>query len=61
MYYFRHVTRIQEGASYEDIEDGDCFEEGWEITDEDGEIIYDFADDETKEEHERFNYESVYD
>ena len=41
-------TRIQEGASWEDIQEGDCYETGYEICDSDGEIIYDFADEDTK-------------
>ena len=48
-------TRIQEGASWEDIQDGDCYETGYEICDENGEIIYDFADEDTKNFYENLN------
>ena len=45
-------TRIQEGAS---SEDDDCYETGYEISDSDGEIIYDFADEDTKNWYEELN------
>ena len=48
-------TRIQEGASWEDIQDGDCYETGYEISNSDGEIIYDFADEDTKNWYEELN------
>ena len=48
-------TRIQEGASWEDIQDGDCYETGYEICDENGEIVYDFADEGTKDYYEELN------
>ena len=48
-------TRIQEGASWEDIQDGDCYETGYEICDSDGEIIYDFADENIKDYYEKLN------
>ncbi len=48
-------TRIQEGASWEDIQDGDCYETGYEICDDNGEIIYDFADESTKNWYENLN------
>lgn len=48
-------TRIQEGASWEDIQEGDCYENGYEICDSDGEIIYDFADEDTKNWYEELN------
>ena len=48
-------TRIQEGASWEDIQDGDCYETGYEICDSDEEIIYDFADEDTKNWYENLN------
>ena len=48
-------TRIQEGASWEDIQDGDCYETGYEICDIDGEIIYDFAGEHTKNYYEDLN------
>ena len=38
-------TRIREGIS---SEDDDCYETGYEISNSDGEIIYDFADEDTK-------------
>ena len=48
-------TRIQEGASWEDIQNGDCYETGYEISNSDGEIIYDFADEGTKDYYEELN------
>lgn len=48
-------TRIQEGASWEDIQDGDCYETGYEISNDDGEIIYDFASEGTKSHYEGLN------
>lgn len=48
-------TRIQEGASWEDIQDGDCYETGYEISNSDGEVIYDFADEDTKNWYENLN------
>lgn len=48
-------TRIQEGASWEDIQDGDCYETGYEICDCNGEIIYDFADEDIKNHYEELN------
>lgn len=48
-------TRIREGASWEDIQEGDCYETGYEICDSDGEIIYDFADEDTKNWYENLN------
>lgn len=48
-------TRIQEGASWEDIQEGDCYETGYEICDSDGEIIYDFASEEIKSRYEDLN------
>ena len=48
-------TRIQEGASWEDIQNGDCYEIGYEIYDSNGEIIYDFADEGTKNWYEELN------
>ena len=48
-------TRIQEGASLEDIQSGDCYETGYEICDDNGEIIYDFADEDTKDYYEELN------
>ena len=48
-------TRIQEGASWEDIQNGDCYETGYEICNSDGEIIYDFADEDTKDYYRKLN------
>ena len=48
-------TRIQEGASWEDIQDGDCYETGYEICDDNGEIIYDFANEDIKYYYEQLN------
>lgn len=48
-------TRIQEGASWEDIQDGDCYETGYEICNENGEIIYDFANEDIKYYYEYLN------
>ena len=55
MYTITQRTRIQEGASWEDIQDGDCYETGYEICDENGEIIYDFADEYVKNFYEELN------
>lgn len=55
MYTITPRTRIQEGASWEDIQDGNCYETGYEICDSDGEIIYDFADEDTKNFYEELN------
>ncbi len=55
MYTITPRTRIQEGASWEDIQNGDCYETGYEICDENGEIIYDFADEDTKNFYEEPN------
>ena len=55
MFTIKPRTRIQEGASWEDIQDGDCYETGYEICDENGEIIYDFADEDTKDYYEELN------
>ena len=55
MFTIKPRTRIQEGASWEDIQDGDCYEIGYEICDENGEIIYDFADEGTKDYYEELN------
>ena len=48
-------TRIQEGASWEDIQDEDCYETGYEICDDNGEIIYDFANEDIKDYYEKLN------
>ena len=55
MFTIKPRTRIQEGASWEDIQDGDCYETGYEICDDNGEIIYDFANEETKSRYEDLN------
>ena len=55
MFTIKPRTRIQEGASWEDIQDGDCYETGYEICDSDGEIIFDFADEDTKDYYEELN------
>ena len=52
MYTIKPRTRIQEGASWEDE---DCYETGYEICDSDGEIIYDFADEDIKDYYEELN------
>ena len=48
-------TRIQEGASLEDVQSGDCYETGYEICDDNGEIIYDFANEDIKNYYEYLN------
>ena len=45
-------TRIKEWVS---PEDEDCYETGYEICYSDGEIIYDFADEDTKNFYEELN------
>ena len=55
MYTIKPRTRIQEGASWEDIQDEDCYETGYEICDDNGEIIYDFANEDTKNFYEELN------
>ena len=45
-------TRIREWVS---SEDEDCYETGYEISNSNGEIIYDFADEETKNWYEELN------
>ena len=55
MFTIKPRTRIQEGASWEDIQDGDCYETGYAICDENGEIVYDFADEDTKNFYEELN------
>ena len=55
MFTIKPRIRIQEGASWEDIQNGDCYETGYEICDSDGEIIYDFADEDTKDYYEELN------
>ena len=48
-------TRIREWVSPEDIQEGDCYETGYEICDSDGEIIYDFANEDIKYYYEYLN------
>lgn len=55
MFTIKPRTRIQEGASWEDIQDGDCYETGYEICDDNGEIIYDFANEDIKDYYEYLN------
>ena len=45
-------TRIKEWVS---PEDEDCYETGYEISDSDGEIIYDFANEDIKDYYEDLN------
>ena len=45
-------TRIQEWVS---PEDEDCYETGYEICDDNGEIIYDFANEDIKNYYEYLN------
>ena len=45
-------TRIKE---YVSPEDEDCYETGYEICDDNGEIIYDFANEDTKNFYENLN------
>ena len=55
MHTITQRTRIQEGASWEDMQDGDCDETGYEICDDNGEIIYDFANEDIKDYYEKLN------
>ena len=55
MYTIKPRTRIQEGASWEYIQDEDCYETGYEICDDNGEIIYDFANEDIKDYYEYLN------
>ena len=52
MYTITPRTRIREWVS---PEDEDCYETGYEICDDNGEIIYDFADEDTKNFYENLN------
>ena len=45
-------TRIKE---YVSPEDEDCYETGYEICDDNGEIIYDFADEDIKDYYKELN------
>ena len=50
-YKVETVTRIQEGASWEDIENGDAYETAYIVTDEDGEVIWDTTNYENVREY----------
>ena len=52
MFTIKPRTRIKEWVS---PEDEDCYETGYEICDDNGEIIYDFADEDTKNFYENSN------
>ena len=52
MFTIKPRTRIREWVS---PEDEDCYETGYEICDENGEIIFDFADEDTKDYYEELN------
>lgn len=52
MFTIKPRTRIREWVS---SEDEDCYETGYEISDSDGEIIYDFANEDTKNWYEELN------
>ena len=52
MFTIKPRTRIREWVS---PEDEDCYETGYEICNSDGEIIYDFADEDTKNFYEELN------
>lgn len=52
MYTITPRTRIKEWIS---PEDEDCYETGYEICDDNGEIIYDFANEDTKDYYEELN------
>ena len=55
MFTITPLTRIRDGASWEDIQDGNCYETGYEICDDNGEIIYDFANEDIKDYYEKLN------
>ena len=52
MYTITPRTRIKEWVS---PEDEDLYETGYEICDDNGEIVYDFADEDTKNFYEELN------
>ena len=52
MFAIKPRTRIREWVS---PEDEDCYETGYEICDSDGEIIYDFANEDIKDYYEYLN------
>lgn len=52
MFTIKPRTRIREWVS---PEDEDCYETGYEICDDNGEIIYDFANEDIKNYYEELN------
>ena len=52
MFTIKPRTRIREWVS---PEDEDCYETGYEICDDNGEIIYDFANEDIKDYYEKLN------
>ena len=52
MYTITPRTRIREWVS---PEDEDCYETGYEICDDNGEIVYDFANEDIKDHYEYLN------
>lgn len=52
MFTIKSRTRIKEWVS---PEDEDCYETGYEICDDNGEIIYDFANEDIKDYYEELN------
>lgn len=52
MFTIKPHTRIREWVS---SEDENCYETGYEISNSGGEIIYDFADEDTKNWYEELN------
>ena len=52
MFIIKPRTRIREWVS---PEDEDCYETGYEICDDNGEIIYDFANEDIKDYYEELN------
>ena len=52
MFTIKPRTRIREWVS---PEDEDCYETGYEICDDNGEIIYDFANEDIKDYYEHLN------
>lgn len=52
MFTIKPRTRIQEWVS---PEDEDCYETGYEICDENGEIVYDFSNEDIKDYYEELN------
>ena len=52
MFTIKPRTRIREWVS---PEDEDCYETGYEICDDNGEIIYDFANEDIEDYYEKLN------